>query len=63
LIFREHGRTIFIADLDRLPYYWADVRHARILLRSFFSARNLLPVNEKTAWGGGFRRLSQLGTA
>lgn len=25
----------------------------RILLRSFFSARNLLPVNEKTALQGG----------
>ncbi|HGY1915624.1 TPA: hypothetical protein ACNU9T_005100, partial [Escherichia coli] len=23
------------------------------LLRSFFSMRNLLSVNEKTAWGGG----------
>lgn len=24
-----------------------------IFLRSFSATRNLLPVNEKTAWGGG----------
>lgn len=43
------GNIIFVADIDG----GLVKKDQEILLWSFFSARNLLPVNEKTAWGGG----------
>nr|WP_274066268.1 colicin release lysis protein [Escherichia coli] len=47
------GGTVAPSSSSKLTGSLFSRKDQRIFLRSFFSARNLLPVNEKTAWGGG----------